>query len=50
VFNKTDEELKAEGFNRAMRRIIMGIDKRNPNQGTYHPIPSWRKSIFKKGA
>ena len=47
---KTNEELKAEGFNRAIRRIILGIDKRNPDQGIYTPIPSWRKSIFKKGA
>lgn len=50
MFNKTDQELKAEGFNRAWRRIIMGIDKRNPNQAIHHPIPSWRRSIYKKGA
>jgi hypothetical protein len=48
--NKTDQELKSEGFNRAMRRIILGIDKRNPNQRLQHPIPSWRNAMHKKGA
>jgi len=40
MFNKTDEELKAEGYNRAKRRIMLGINKKGWSAND--PIPSWR--------
>lgn len=37
---KTNEELKAEGYNRAKRRIILGKNKKGWSAND--PIPSWR--------
>jgi hypothetical protein len=47
MFNKTNEELKAEGYNRAKRRIILGINKKGWSAND--PVPSWRLARQKAG-
>jgi hypothetical protein len=39
---KTNEELKAEGYNRAKRRIMLGINKKGWSANDR--IPSWRSA------
>ena len=43
--SKTNEELKAEGYNRAKRRIILGINKKG--WAANDPVPSWRIARMK---
>jgi hypothetical protein len=48
--SKTNEELKAEGHNRATRRIVLGINKKDfgiVKQAMHNPIPSWRSNAWK---
>jgi hypothetical protein len=44
---KTNEELKAEGYNRAKRRIMLGINKKGWSAND--PVRSWRLARQKAG-